>query len=331
MRKIALTVLLMVSAWMTAQQYYFTLSVKQPARCPIALPERVVLLNYSMVQPEQMGHQTMVPGAESASSVQVDLSQAAEFCLFGLRQQLEETDPTLEINLVEQSLRKSGSFFTRETLSQEKVDSLCEYYQSEAVLSLRQITLYDMEEVYLTDAQDYYAYLQAYAASLWTIQYAHRAHPAEHFQSRDTLFWNAREADMGSALVALPERKEALLHAAFRAGQRLGEEFFPTWQSAERYLYSAPELEPGIAHFRRQHWAEAIQAWEQVYTHLRQPLLKAYAAADMAVAYEVMEEYDAARLWAQRAVSLLKKLPTAQGAQQAANMQYYLSLLKERK
>lgn len=323
-----------------AQQYYFTLSVKQPATCAVTeQPLRLLLVNNALPQPDDMGHTTTLPSSNqdnpASTSISVPQPNAVPLCLFALNTNLQESDLFPEVNILERTQVKQKSFYSRHALTQQQADSLCELYGTDAVLALDQLVVMDVVEAYLTTADDYYAYLKAYANTRWTIFYQQRRQPARTYTYSDTLLWDGRGSNIEKALQRLPNRQDALQDMAVYAGEQMAVRLVPQWKDAERYLYANKNetLLRGVDAFRHQHWDTAIGVWEGLYNELstiRKPSLKdvetaAFAAADMALAYEIKEDYARCREWAKRAQSLFKQMRNATGMQHAANLQDYLS------
>ncbi|MBO4621769.1 MAG: tetratricopeptide repeat protein, partial [Paludibacteraceae bacterium] len=103
----------------------------------------------------------------------------------------------------------------------------------------------------------------------------------------------------------------------------------PYWETEDRYFYcdDTPKLKAGIESVRRQKWEEAISAWK----HVEGSPGKAYAAANIAVALEMLDRYDEAIEWAEKAIRLFEKIRGADAAQQVVNLRFYENNLKERK
>lgn len=325
-----------------AQQYYFTLSVKQPAVCTITeSPLRLLLVNNALPQPDDLGHKTVLPSGDAdhpaSTSVSVPQPNAVPLCLFALNNHLQENELFPEVAILEQSQVKQKSFYSRHALSQAQADSLCDLYGTDAVLALDQLVVMDVVEAYLTTSEDYYAYLKAYTNTRWTIYYQQRQHQPKTFVYSDTLIWDGRGNSMDKALQRLPNRQDALQEMVVYAGEEMAARLTPQWKDAERYLYvnKSDEIIRGMEAFRHQQWDTAIHIWEAVYNdisnHRRRSAKEletaAFAAADIALAYEIKEDYARCREWAKRAQSLFQQMRTASGMQHAANLQDYLSNL----
>ena len=311
------------------QQWYFSVDERYPAeRTQLQNKQRILVVNNALGQPNDFGHTTMIDG-ESHSNVEVDLSRSVLYCLFATTQTMESTDEFATVELMDISQNHSTNYYTRTPLTYSQAERLCADYQADALLTLNQLVLYDVLESFLTDEGNYYAYLQAYAQSHWTIHYA--GQPREvSFTQADTLLWESRlHYTRAQSLSELPSRQEALLYLARELGNRLGSSFAPSWQTTRRYIYELPELQAGLDSFRLQRWNGAIQQWLTI-TNSKDKKAATCAAANIAIAYEMLGDYALACDYAQRANRLFGAWKTAYGRQQQVNIRYYLEQLQAR-
>ena len=311
------------------QQWYFSVDERYPAvRSDLRATPRVMVVNNALVQPQDFGHTTIVDG-DSQSNIEVDLSRSILYTLFSTTQTLETSGEFDAVELMDISQNPSTNYYTRTPLKHAAAEQLCADYQADALLILNQLVLYDVLESFPAEEGSYFAYLQAYAQSHWTIHYAGQLRERS-FTQADTLLW---ESDTyytrAQTLTQLPDRQEALLYLAQELGNRVGSSFAPSWQTTRRYIYELDELQSGLDYFRYQHWNEAISLWLPCVDGNNKKAA-ACAAANIAIAYEMLGDYASACDYAQRAIRLFGAWKTAYGRQQQANIRYYLAQLQAR-
>ena len=330
-----LHILLFVVVWVVPtiaqEQWYFYVDERYPAeRNQLQGKQRILVVNNALSQPHDFGHTTVVDG-ENSGAVLVDLNRSNLYCLFSITQTMERSGAFEVVELLDRTQNTSNNYYTRQPLSFAQAERLCAEYQAEVLLVLNQLVLYDIVESFPTDEGAYYAYLQAYAQSHWTIHYAGQSREAS-FTQADTLLWESRlHYTRTQSLSDLPSRQEALLHLSQELGSRLGNSFVPSWQSSRRYIYDmpTPHLQAGLNAFRIQHWQEAIGEW-QLAMGKEDKKAAACAAANMAIAYEMQGDYASACDYAHHAIRLFGVWKTAYGRQQQANIRYYLAHLQDR-
>ena len=311
------------------QQWYFSVDERYPAeRTQLHNKQLILVVNNALPQPNDFGHTTMIDG-ESQGNVEVDLSRSVLYCLFAATQTMESTGEFAAVELMDISQNHSTNYYARTPLTFSQAERLCADYQADALLTLNQLVLYDIVESFLTDERTFYAYLQAYAQSHWTIHYAGQSREVSFTQS-DTLLWESRlYYTRAQSLNDLPSRQEALLYLARELGNRLGSSFAPSWQTTRRYIYELPELQAGLDAFRLQRWNSAISQWLTI-AESKDKKAAACAAANIAIAYEMLGDYASACDYAQRASRLFGAWKTAYGRQQQGNIRYYLAQLQAR-
>ena len=322
--------LVLCSLYVNAQQqWYFSVDERYPAeRQQLQGKQRILVVNNALTQPQDFGHSTILDG-ENKGNVEIDLSRSVLYCLFATTQSMESTGEFDAVELMDISQNHSTNYYTRTPLTFSQAERLCADYQADALLTLNQLVLYDVVESFPTDEGTYYAYLQAYAQSHWTIHYAGQTREVT-FTQADTLLWESQlHYTRAQSLSDLPSRQEALLYLARELGNRMGSSFAPSWQTTRRYIYELPDLQAGLDAFRLQRWNSAINQWLTIVDS-KDKKAAACAAANIAIAYEMLGDYASACDYAQRASRLFGAWKTAYGRQQQVNIRYYLAQLQAR-
>ena len=311
------------------QQWYFSVDERYPAeRQQLQGKQRILVVNNALTQPQDFGHSTILDG-ENKGNVEIDLSRSVLYCLFATTQTMESTGEFDAVELMDISQNHSTNYYTRTPLTFSQAERLCADYQADALLTLNQLVLYDVVESFPTDEGTYYAYLQAYAQSHWTIHYAGQTREAT-FTQADTLLWESQlHYNRTQSLSDLPSRQEALHYLARELGNRIGSSFAPSWHTTRRYIYELPDLQAGLDAFRLQRWNSAINQWITIVDS-KDKKAAACAAANIAIAYEMLGDYASACDYAQRASRLFGAWKTAYGRQQQVNIRYYLAQLQAR-
>ena len=311
------------------QQWYFSVDERYPAeRTQLQNKQRILVVNNALTQPQDFGHSTILDG-ENKGNVEIDLSRSVLYCLFATTQSMESTGEFDAVELMDISQNQSTNYYSRTPLTFSQAERLCADYQADALLTLNQLVLYDVVESFPTDEGTYYAYLQAYAQSHWTIHYAGQTREAT-FTQADTLLWESQlHYTRAQSLSDLPSRQEALLYLARELGNRIGSSFTPSWQTTRRYIYDLPDLQAGLDAFRLQRWNSAINQWLTIVDS-KDKKAAACAAANIAIAYEMLGDYVSACDYAQRSSRLFGAWKTAYGRQQQVNIRYYLAQLQAR-
>ena len=326
---------------MVAQQWHFTIDEYRDAeRNALHGVRRVLVVNNALVQPDDFGHSTVLDG-NNKSGISVRLDKALLYSLFSLTQTLDESGDFDAVELLDVSQNSSTNYYARESLSANKVQNLMQIYQVDALLVLNQLVLYDVLEAFQTDDGGQYAYIQAFAQSHWSMFFADASRRSQTLSYADTLIWESKvEYTRTQALNQLPNREDALLYLASTLGEGLGKSFVHSWVTVPRYLYDIADahIEAGLQSFRYQRWEEAIGNWQMAMgneskfegrkSKVKDNKTAAVAAANIAIAYEMLGDYSSACDYANEASRLFGALKTAWGRQQQVNIRYYLEQVR---
>ncbi len=329
MRHFFLSILFVLALPISAQQWYFSVDEYCAAERPLLKDSRQVLLvNNTVPQPEDFGHSIAVDGVPREND-RVALDQAPLHCLFTATQSMDESMEYERVELLEISQNSSADFYHRNQLSRSQMQALCEEYEVQALLILNQLVLYNILESFPSDDM-YYAYLQACSQSHWTV-YRRGGH-LDVFTTSDTILWESELSyTRQQALRQLPSTDDALMYLAREVGEKVATSLTPQWQPAKRYLYDTknPAIQAGLQSFRFQHWDDAIAAWLPCINGMDKKAAP-MAAANIAIAYEMLGDYASACDYAQRSIRLFGAWKTAYARQQQANIRYYLAQLQAR-
>lgn len=275
---------------------YTTLDVLRPAQVEFAPDvENLLIVNNSAIQPVDSGHTVRLFNGKP-QSISVSTDSVALFCLSVLADEIESTDFFSMVDLHLESLRKNQDFKSLVPLQRETVKNLCEMYDADAVLSLDHVVVRDeVVEHYDYDWGMYLALLAVRHETLWSIHYPGRVGvTAVHF--KDSLFWESEAYNRKKALEELPDRQDAIIDGALSVGQNAAKRFIPYWEKSDRYFYDSNNklMKQGMDSVYVKNWKGAIALWEQVFYTSNKSNLKAQAANNIAIAYEITENYDKA-------------------------------------
>ena len=340
---------------MVGQQWYITVDEYRDAeRDALRGVRRVMVVNNALQQPDDFGHSTVLDG-NHRSGISVNLQDAVLRNIFTITQHLDESGEMDIVELLEITQNTSTNYYSRQLLSTSKVQELLRYYHMDALLVLNQLVIYDVLEAFEVEEGGQYAYLQAFSQSHWSVYYADASRRSQTITHADTLVWESDvEYTRTQAVNALPERQEALLYLASVTGENIGKKLLPSWEPVRRYLYDDDNayVQKGLESFRYQRWEEAIYHWQLVMgsgvqefrglgdeSNVESRKLKvkedkkaaAVAMANMAIAYELLGDYDSACASANEACRLFGALKSAWARQQQVNIRYYLEQLRAKK
>ncbi|HKI89478.1 MAG TPA: DUF6340 family protein, partial [Draconibacterium sp.] len=143
-------------------------------------------------------------------------------------------------------------------------------------------------------------------AAVWAVYDPVAEHLIERKALIDTVYWNGYD-DQGNYQrgYKLPPRETALKIASQLVGENYAKRFFASWQTVNR-MYVVPPLPDfsEAANFVDQgKWDNAIQLWKK-YTSDKNGKLAISARYNLALAYEMKDDFDMALRWLEAAQNL---------------------------
>ncbi len=325
-----------ITLTLSAQQLHTTLDIRIPAK--YTFPEEVldlIVVNNTAQQPADFGHSTM-QDEQVIGQIDIDLQAASTYLLLGATQTLDYAQRFASVGFVPERQNPAKALTATTPLSTATIATLCNNFQADAALVCNQLVIYDVLGSFLTEDYTYYAYIEAYLVSKWTLQFPDgRTQP---FVFNDTLYWENIATSRYDAINALPNRQQALLDMSRYAGEQFAQQCVPQWETVDRYLYEdeSEGVKRGLDAFYRKRWNDAITLWTNFYeqptttTKKKTQMSRAYAAANIAVTYEIEDKLTEAIAWTDKAIETFARVNTAEARQQAINLKYYRSQLEQR-
>ncbi len=145
----------------------------------------------------------------------------------------------------------------------------------------------------------------------------------------DTLSWYAYGDTPKEARLSMPPFEMCLEEALSELAGLAMERFVPHVESVERYLFvtAHPAMKDALKFWQSEQYVEASYLWEYVYEKAKDKGRKASAAANLALYYELQDDYEAALKYAESAYNLFIE---AHGVAEAEYVANYCEDLRKR-
>jgi len=281
---------------------FTTLDVLRPAQVEFA-PEvdNLLIVNNSKVQPEDFGHsfRSFFLG-EAPREFSVSTDSVALFALSALTEEIDNINFFSWTDLVLNSVNTNTDFSMINPLPRATVISLSRAHDADAILSLDHIIARSEIQEYFSNSWGFTALLDVRYESWWSIHYPNRPEvTALHFQ--DSLFWDSGwHHNRAQALEGLPNRHDALIDGALFVGQNSVRRFLPFWERSDRFFYNPNNrlMKQAMDSVVVQNWEGALNLWRQAFESTNNTRLRAEAANNIAIAYEILGNFDDALKYA---------------------------------
>jgi hypothetical protein len=222
----------------------------------------------------------------------------------GLSEVLQNS-PRFEIaNPVPYYIEKIGRRF--ESLDWLTIDELCKKNNADAALVLENFQLLYPDQLPIRYVNGYlHGVLQIENNSIWKIYEPSNMKVAEDFLLKDTLFWDGYGSNYNQIERQLPPIQNALLQSCNYAGYKYGERIAQTWSTENRYIINCEnkDFRNAFILITEYKWEGAVELWKK-YTYGKNTRLASYAAYNLAVASEVLDNIDASLEWASKSFFL---------------------------
>lgn len=188
-------------------------------------------------------------------------------------------------------------------LAWDYVRSLCELYQTDALLvlenqALRVVSNYQSGIDYTNyGAQKYhYASIDFYGRSHWRL-YDPRTESivSDVVMNQDTIFWDHYDYDLADLFASLPTIKQATIDAAIKSALDYSELIAPRWKSETRYYYVMKQalIDRSVKLAADGNWQEALDNW-LLYIDQGSKSKRSKIMLNAALAYEMTGRLDKA-------------------------------------
>ncbi len=256
-------------------------------------------------------------------------SVAADTTIKALSDLLFESDRYDVVIPLERNIYRDLEYTkTNDPLSWEYVESVCNEFQTDALIVLENIamktsTTYTVQTDDYTWEKAYYASINFYSRAHWRIYYpAKKMILVDYSSNQDTLFWDDYQYKLITLFKNLPSIKDAAVETGIKAAIDFSELIAPRWVEVSRYYYIVGDtaIDSSIKDAAEGKWEEALNNW-LLYAEKGSSSNKSKVLLNVALAYEMTGEIDKAIEAAKRSQSLYYREVT----------NFYLTQLYKRK
>ena len=182
----------------------------------------------------------------------------------------------------------------------DEVHSLCDKDTSDALVVLEYFSLADSlskNVAYNPTSGMYEGSMVINSNALWRIYYPYSDNVYTDIQIRDTIRWSDTSYNSAEVAIALPDRELAIVQACYKAGKKFGTSIAHQWEETSRQIYVQGNADFRLAYdlVNQKKWKEAIDIWLDIYEQNDgNKKLGSYAAFNLSVGYEVLDQLDTA-------------------------------------
>lgn len=280
----------------------FTIQTKEPAR--VTLPDNVrslLIVNNTVKQPKHVGHSRRFLGRKGVKKIDVETDSLSIFFTEALTQFLNEDQFFKHVVYSDSLLRNDTDFLVEKPLSPQQMNALRQATGADAIVSLDRLLVQTRSrETFLQEGYPFVSisanikatmrvYMPTMTGKIPTIQYA------------DSLAWEGLDIPLEAAYddLVIPSPKDALKELSIYGAEKMSYILSPHWIEQDRWIYttSSSLMREGENFANQNKWNEAIVKWKQYFNGQNNSVNKAKAANNVALAYEMLDDFEMAKQW----------------------------------
>lgn len=201
------------------------------------------------------------------------------------------------------SALRNNDHLPRETkLSHNEIKELSRNLGVDMIISLEKLNIYFRKGLTYLPGSYPQGTLDATVRSVVRVYLPSRLEPMVTISDTDSIYWLTSNWDVDNKLIY-----EASILAATLPIKHI----LPTWKSVTRYYYAggSVEMRDAVVSIKENTWDKARELWEQAYNRSNEKI-KMRAAFNIALYYEMKDQLEEAKEWAEKATKIAeKKLP----------------------
>ncbi|MBN2805345.1 MAG: hypothetical protein JXR22_01700 [Prolixibacteraceae bacterium] len=213
---------------------------------------------------------------------------------------------------VDRNLYRTESYLkTPDPLDWETVNSICETYQTDALIVLENIATRVVTNYTRTKELIDFTYYNIHLASM---DFYYRAHwrvydpkvrqvVVDILVNQDTLYWDNYDYSLVEVFRGLPSVKEAAIETGIKTALDFSQIIAPSWIPATRYYYLTKNqsIDLSVQLAAEGKWNEALENWLP-YAYLGSNVNQSKIMLNIALAYEMTGDLNSAIEWAKKSM-----------------------------
>ncbi len=306
-----------------------SLNVKMPANVVFAKDiNHVVIVNNAGFQPSDDGHVAMYKKVKTVLDIPVD-SLNILMCR-SLMEEIETQKFFSTVDFYNFPFRNDTNYFEVKPLSKVQIDDITTQTGADALIVLDFFEMKSTLGIKNVKGLSKWVTYDVTNRSLFNIYYNGEKH--KPLVVNDSLFWDAYGFDLKDAIEGLPYLDDALKTATDHAAKKAMEDFIPHWQPEVRkyFSFSSGNLGKASQMARNSDWNGAFTIWSETYEKTDNLSLRARCAANMALVYEINDDFPQAVEWATQAQKEFQAIGKASDKEEVEELNNYITRLKQR-
>ncbi|NDW13245.1 tetratricopeptide repeat protein [Bacteroides sp. 214] len=228
-----------------------------------------------------------------------DARTAAE----SLAETIAEANYFDKVLISDSALRANDITLREATLSQTEVMELTDELDADMLVALENVVIKYQRSIRFSSYEGgYWGTTDAQVFPTIRFYLPNRKTPLAYITSTDSIFWEDFQRSEGYLRKQMISEEELVKEASDFAGTILVKHFTPQWVTADRYFFidNSINMRDAAVHARENNWEEAVELWKKAYED-KSEKRKTRAATNIALYYEMQDDYENALAWIAKA------------------------------
>ncbi len=292
--------------------------------------KKVLVVNNAVPQPDDVGCEFTLFG-DKVDTCRVKADSALFYACTGLGKAMAEVPYFGDVLLYHDAVRKDDVYYEDRKLTGEKVETLCDETDADAVVSVDRM-LFESKKTVKAYADGFVGgEIEVRMSGVVRAYLRGRTNPLATIHIVDSVFFYEEAPNTVILDKALPQTDKALCVAAEYVGVKAGPNFVPHWTNETRWYYTGigTKWKEATAYAQSEKWEKALGYWMRIYEQSGSSAAQAKAASNVALAYEMSSRVEDACRWAAKSAELFEKAEGGDG-KNAKLSALYVEVLRER-
>lgn len=281
--------------------YYLSIETQVPATISLPSPwANIVFANNAVAQPKGFGSKYYLYNKEIYPDIDLLLDSTLVLCTQLLAESAESDHFFSEVLLYKFPLRRDQEWMTVPILTAEELKSMEDKTEADILVTLDRLILRLEHRVmprYVNDS-DPNVYLLVEAKINCSAYNLHEQKLIHSFDLADSLrFSNLIFKD--SVLIYQKVPQSIIKELLSGMSESLVNYIQPSWKRSERSLFTdkSSKMAYALSLVKKNKWKQAQEIWLQNHAREKNPQTKGRLSHNMAVSYEMLEQFDEAIEW----------------------------------
>lgn len=210
-----------------------------------------------------------------------------------------------EVVIYDSAIKLQEDNYQNHSLTPQEVQDLTEFLQVDFLVAIENIILNAEKVEFFIGEGLIISQLQVEVKANIKSYIPSRSTPIFKDQITDTIYW-----DLNDPVNFFIKEKVLVEEASIFAGEKLASRLVPQWNTAERLLYTSGNkaLKEANKFIKENQWNEAFTLWSELYNTTDREEDKKKASLNIAVYYELMDDFEEAVRWVSIAQDIAYKI-----------------------